>query len=1675
MQNWDRALELTTASQNSAGAATRMHNAAMEGLDATLNELTNSWQKLISSIANGDTFKGILKVATGLLKWLSNGNSLLKIFTIAIVAFNVKTLATNVALASQGKAVQNVNTALSNFKNVIVDTASKYGVLAQQSSMYQAVLKKEELQANATAGAYRNLNGAKSGSATAGGASTKRNISFNGSVGASAGVKFTSSKETANQMRAMGKIVNQSTVKTIAANISTALGAIQWGVMVASIVGSIIEGLEDALIFKGDEWYEKAQEQYEATQEEIDSYVSLRDSVEANIQTYDNLSKKMNKSAEEVDQLAEAAEALAEAVPESVIGYDQNGNPIVSTVQAEKAAIDAEEKLVEEAKTQIGNIGSIAKAEIRQEAEESMKNNTKWDEAQNVNAVLAAGGAGVSVAAASAIAAGLSMSWIPVVGQIGLAAAVIGAVGVTISSIGEEVAISSEELARAQQEATKIIDEKGSDLLLNLSYITSHRIGDGTVNGVSSEDRHELATRINNEWLNNRIAEIKADSIVNGKFDTKKFEEAFDKLGQEWDDLIQNSLDDNSLANAFTALEDVTEDLGDKTYASVEEGIDKVIQDQLNIQPSDPLYKSIKEAFFQAAYEGMSNSTYAIVKELEERREKVAGQTEKDKYTQAINAVKNGMTNTEAGLYGSLGITDNVDIFNTVITQYGELIRDGLSKSVEAATTNAIASLAKIRDAAQAEADAIKQDRDYNELTKKEQTQYDYWVAMAQDAANNIESAWNSLDISIDIPWEQLWSDLEETTERTRVMWETFHELSSGEGISIDKWKEFTALLDDIDMSALDAGQLTQYASALDGVENSLSVVNGQVLVNQAAVEKLAELERLVAEAQIEQTRQELTNKKYELEASKAIIDAQVATLEYQIAAAEGSADASDLKIKAEDAWVVASNQMNTYFVKNQGKVAEAMVKAYTQGFTQIAQKYNALQTAMADGSITTDEIAKLQEEIKSIQSTLTFDEYDKHLTTTYQNNIAALKEQLEAAKKASEEYGVSIENIELKLKTLELGLWVTKEGVGGEEAQKNADVYIGKLKEIYNILNRIQMLEHRLSTLETYGEYGAADMAGQYWQQQLDYTKELIDQYSFLTKEQKQFTNGYKDFILSTEGLEGVFSFDQYGQIIINWEKYIALQNVAIDGETTLREKADDLYETYTEMFEDLQGYQDSAIDYYTQMIDKQQEAIDAYVETEKKAAEIIEEIYQKILDTKLEAIDKEIEALEDLQEAREKAREDEANAREVSGLQTDLQRAMMDTSGASDSAQIQARQELNDKLDEIADDKYSEMLNNMTQQLEDQKEMLQEEFDEMFENLDWLYSLIETEFMNNEQALQDLWEQQETWGKQTKIEREEEKNDLATKISTYNQAIQGTEGKGGTIYDLYNEMINNKAAITTLDENLKTEISNASSQIATTIANWKSATSTNTGSTGAGSTTKYSSHTQNNSAGQEVKEADVGEGKDLSYHGSLAAGMEVELDREKGEYQYVLYDDLLGTGEQELRDASLYDRNVKIIAGPEWSEKLQKWMVKVSIPSVHYGKNYWMPASADEYAQGHDTYFHDRGWGKSGIKYAQGGFADFTGPAWLDGTPSRPEAVLNALQTQHFIKFTDTLDKMFTTPGQGSSMGSSIVIDSISFNVDSMSSTEDGEKAFNAFVEKFKEIGSQKGIQINSFKKTI
>ena len=83
---------------------------------------------------------------------------------------------------------------------------------------------------------------------------------------------------------------------------------------------------------------------------------------------------------------------------------------------------------------------------------------------------------------------------------------------------------------------------------------------------------------------------------------------------------------------------------------------------------------------------------------------------------------------------------------------------------------------------------------------------------------------------------------------------------------------------------------------------------------------------------------------------------------------------------------------------------------------------------------------------------------------------------------------------------------------------------------------------------------------------------------------------------------------------------------------------------------------------------------------------------------------------------------------------------------------------------------------------------------------------------------------------------------------------------------------------------------------------------------------------------------------------------------------------------------------------------------------------------------------------------QYKTGGLADFTGPAWLDGTKSRPELVLNQRDTQNFIQLKDILSSIMSR-GVSSNHSSSTenngdITYDIDINVETMRSDYDVEQ---------------------------
>ena len=108
-----------------------------------------------------------------------------------------------------------------------------------------------------------------------------------------------------------------------------------------------------------------------------------------------------------------------------------------------------------------------------------------------------------------------------------------------------------------------------------------------------------------------------------------------------------------------------------------------------------------------------------------------------------------------------------------------------------------------------------------------------------------------------------------------------------------------------------------------------------------------------------------------------------------------------------------------------------------------------------------------------------------------------------------------------------------------------------------------------------------------------------------------------------------------------------------------------------------------------------------------------------------------------------------------------------------------------------------------------------------------------------------------------------------------------------------------------------------------------------------------------------------------------------------------------------------------------------------------------------------------------KRGIKpYKTGGLADYTGPAWLDGTPSKPELVLNAKDTQNFIALKDVLSRALSSTSQTNSSYGNAVYE-ININVDHINNDYDVDKIAKRVKENIVKDSSYRNVtQVRKFR---
>jgi hypothetical protein len=173
-------------------------------------------------------------------------------------------------------------------------------------------------------------------------------------------------------------------------------------------------------------------------------------------------------------------------------------------------------------------------------------------------------------------------------------------------------------------------------------------------------------------------------------------------------------------------------------------------------------------------------------------------------------------------------------------------------------------------------------------------------------------------------------------------------------------------------------------------------------------------------------------------------------------------------------------------------------------------------------------------------------------------------------------------------------------------------------------------------------------------------------------------------------------------------------------------------------------------------------------------------------------------------------------------------------------------------------------------------------------------------------------------------------------------------------------------------------------------------------------------------------------GEELDAAYENAMAdvQGMWEEFCTMAGEDQLALFQQY-GEGFQEVTD-------------------LQKEMAMETLQAT-------MDAIA---SYGYNT---DRTDGE-GHKYAEGGLVNYTGPAWVDGTPSKPEAFLDAVDTANIANLAQGLRAMMTGSFgvENSKDNNTVTINELNINVNGGADGQAiGQGAADGFMKAIRDLG--------------
>lgn len=565
--------------------------------------------------------------------------------------------------------------------------------------------------------------------------------------------------------------------------------------------------------------------------------------------------------------------------------------------------------------------------------------------------------------------------------------------------------------------------------------------------------------------------------------------------------------------------------------------------------------------------------------------------------------------------------------------------------------------------------------------------------------------------------------------------------------------------------------------------------------------------------------------------------------------------------------------------------------------------------------------------------------------------------------------------------------------------------------------------------------------------------------------------------------------SFDESGNAIVNAEKLQALQeqiaNADEHQQAVLQAKYDEIMDNvdaYKESKDKVEDYTKALEDNFSELKKVLSDTYEAVIKTEEKLIQVRQEAEDRELDAvkkKYEAIkdenDKYLDGVRKMVDEERKIRDRADREQDVKDKEKKLAMMKMDTSGIYQRDIQSLEKELEQDYQDLEDSSIDDAIEELEQQFNAEAERLDKE----------------TEYLDNYLAYKrEKMTEYNEWANQLLIQGSDavlaylQANDQEYYTGTaaqkaawsleWNNAVSQAVGANQIMGEsLFNSVKNNLDACTLaaggfkqgVEEYSRLAIAN-NGQIEGTVDRLKG---------------YYKDLAEGVSGVSEAlqtletryKDA-AGAARDLAAAQAAVTGVgpsQTDIDNTKETLK-----DTYGGKEPTVRRGTKKNEN-------NMSTDFQ-WFISedepVKVKGIEYQKVYdgWgdeayvKKDSLKTNADGSMTSFagnHSLYW----LKYATGGIADFTGPAWLDGTKSKPEAVLNPLQTQHFIEFVNVLDSIFSknnltqTPTRSTQSSDSATYN-FTINVDQMANDYDVDKLVSRIEEKMVKASQYRNVNI-------